>query len=76
MPEAHVKLSRPENGTYFKLAVVIEPVLAAWRAVRDQVAGGLYPAPETAFKERKVSKRMNHTRVRDDDPTNSEDLEL
>ena len=42
----------------------------------EMSAGELHPAPEAAFKERKVSKRMNNTRVGDDDPTVLEVEEL
>jgi hypothetical protein len=36
----------------------------------------LHPAPEAKFKERKVSSRINNSRVGDDDPTIIEPEEL
>jgi putative SOS response-associated peptidase YedK len=35
----------------------------------EMTAEELYPAPEAKFKERKVSSRINNSRVGDDDPT-------
>jgi putative SOS response-associated peptidase YedK len=35
----------------------------------EMSAEELHPVPEEAFKEHKVSRRMNNTRVGDDDPT-------
>jgi putative SOS response-associated peptidase YedK len=44
----------------------------------EMSAEELHPAPEARFRERKVSKRMNNTRVDDDDPTvlEAEELDL
>jgi putative SOS response-associated peptidase YedK len=42
----------------------------------EMSAEELHPAPEATFRERKVSRRMNNTRVGDDDPTVLESEEL
>jgi putative SOS response-associated peptidase YedK len=44
----------------------------------EMTAEELHPAPEATFRERKVSRRMNSTRVGDDDPTvlDTEELDL